>query len=620
MKIKWLYISLSFLTLSLLIGSSAFIFYDGQTSIEIQREDNRDQLAKDLIFYNFISHYKIFMNQEVKERELIKINFEKFSESLKKLETELKLESQPKTKKIKDLAKKMRLLTLRKIDLSEELDVKQKHVDRSWEKIEADLVKEITMRMNNGEEFLPEFKKTLASWGKNVTFLKRLRDSIDVSYVSKDKFEETQELIDFSRWLIDFKNQKITDSLNWHKNEDVVLRKINNLPLSLESLNTINKYFRDYFENLRRHDSSRDKYNQVTKEMKNIQQQSQKIFEEEILPRWRKFVSSNYDRSISSRYQRLRKVVTAISLVGVIVILSMLFLFLNIFPNLEKLEKKAKEVAKGNYDVQFKTKIPNTEIGQVMLAFNEMSTQISLYLKELEKKESEKLQLNESIQNIRRLSQLGEFSAKMAHELKNPISILNFCLSDALEMIQNGNYTKGEEELLKCQKSLERIKITASKLGAKSHFSKKEKLNFKDLLFEIDKMYRALLLKERITLEFEFEEEEFPVIVPKLELLGAISNLFDNAIEYIRESTEIDSHIFVSLKKHHNNAIFAIKNGGPKIREPEKIFDNFHTTKESQVRGLGLIIVKDVIEECRGDVSYSFEGGLNVFKVSIPLA
>ena len=255
-----------------------------------------------------------------------------------------------------------------------------------------------------------------------------------------------------------------------------------------------------------------------------------------------------------------------------------------------------------------------------MHAFNEMSLQISQYLKELEKKESEKLQLNDSIQKIKRLSQLGEFSAKMAHELKNPISILNFCLQDATEAIDSNDVDSARGELSKCLKALERIKITASKLGAKSNYSEKEELSITELFNEIENMYRALVLKENISLKLDNQLSRERVKAPRLELTGAFSNLIDNALEHIRANEMMSRDIGISLSNDSKYLSIKISNAGSEIKNAQMIFNSFHTTKGSELRGLGLIIVKDVVDECKGKVSYCFENNLNIFEVKLPLA
>lgn len=622
MKIKWLYTFLSLLTLLLLAGSSAFIFYDGSTSIEIQRSDNQGHLKINKLFINFVSNYKALVNSSYISATQFNVRKKEFIKSLEQLEQQAQKSTLIQVDEFRNLSEKLGELSLKKIKLQYKSDRLARESDLAWRSFDEVMAQEVTGRVNRSEEFLPEFKKKLSSWSESIGLLSKLRDSIDISYVKGDKFQEIQELIDLSRWLIKFKNENLMDlrklkGLNEQKK--LVYRRIQQLNSSTKLKRKLQERVTGIFVTLSQHKKVMDELHQVNRNLESYRLTSSQLFEKEVFPKWQEYISERYDQRITQRYKRLKKVVTAVSLGGGLIILTMLFVFLKIFPNLKKLEEKAKQVAAGSYEARFDQKIPDSEIGNVMHAFNEMSVKISLYLKELEKKESEKLQLNESIQRIRRLSQLGEFSAKMSHELKNPISILNFCLSDAIDAVNESKTDMAKIELEKCLKALERIKITASKLGAKSNYSKKEEINISELFDEIEKMYRALLLKENIKLNVKNNLSNSVICAPRLELTGALSNLIDNALEHIRLSELTNRLIEISLFNEADELVVTIANGGSEIENPGTIFKAFHSTKDRELRGLGLIIVKDVIDECGGVISYSYKNKLNTFEIRIPL-
>ncbi len=619
MKIKWLYIFLSFLTLTLLAGSSAFIFYDGSTGIELQREDNQGHLKVNSYFVDFIYNYKSLINSEFNSINQYKKKEEGFLRSLSTIEDELNHSQLIHTLKIKEIIDKLKKLTIRKVDLTLSQSHLQQQRDLTWKELEDFLVEEINLRVENREEFLPELNKKLDSWMKSLTILKKLKNSINVSYVTENKFKELQELIEFSRWLISFKTRVINAQDISLDSKNLILEKAKDLELPKKVKGKIRESIISHFDVL-------IKYSHIIKELKNsslridkLRDESSLFFEENILPGWEEYLSRRYDSGLSARYSRLKKVVSIVSVAGGLIILSMLFVFLQIFPNLKKLEEKAKQVASGNYEAKFNQRIPSSEIGNVMRAFNDMSSQISIYLKEVEKKESEKLQLNESIQKVKRLSQLGEFSAKMAHELKNPISILNFCLNDAFENLKEQNLDQTKIEIENSLNAMERIKFTVGKLGVKSIYSNKERINLVELLEEIDHMYRALLLKERIVLMVSKKSSPLFIFAPRLELTGAIANLIDNAIECIRACMPKDSALYIDLYEESGHAVLKVLNGGPAIENSENIFNAVYSSKKGNIRGLGLIIVKDVVDECNGKITYEYKNEMNTFKIIFPL-
>ncbi len=620
MKIKWLYTILSLLTLLLLAGSSAFIFYDGSTSIETQRKDNEGQLRLNSLFINFVANYKSLINSEYTSVAQFTQNKKSFTLDLEELEKEVNHEQLIQFQDFRQLTKALEKLTHQKIQLNQQLEKIERESNLAWSEIQETIVSEVTARVNNGEEFLPEFKKKLDSWAENISLLNKLKQSIDVSYVNKDDFVALEGMIDFSRWLMNFKSKELETFDNLENKKVIVFDRVNQLKTSQKIKEKLKAMVVTSFLIFENKNKVKANLVQVTRELRTHRDHSVQLFEKDIFPKWQEYISERYDQRITERYRRLKKVVTAVSLGGGLIILTMLFVFLKIFPHLKKLEEKAKQVAQGNYEARFQHSIPNSEIGNVMHAFNDMSVQISQYLKELEKKESEKLKLNDSIQKIKQISQLGEFSAKMAHELKNPISILNFCLSDAIESIKSEDYEFAKVELEKCSVALDRIKMTASKLGAKSNYSKKEKVDISLLFNEIEKMYQALLLKENIELHVENLLNHSIILAPRVELTGAISNLIDNALDHIRGHDGISRKIQISL--HHENEfiVMEIKNSGSKIENTESIFNHFYTSKESELRGLGLIIVKDVIDECGGEINYYYVNELNTFQAKLPKA
>ena len=365
MKIKWLYTFLSLLTLSLLAGSSAFIFYDGSTSIEQQRSDNEGHLKINSLFINFVSSYKTLINSDYTNRSHLKEAKNKYLLSLEDMKEQAQESDLIHFADLTKLAEKFEALFLKRMGLQRKKDRLDIEVDLSWKKIEEQMVFEVTTRVSSGEEFLPEFKKKLSSWAENIGLLNKLKESIDVSYVNKGEFEEIQELIDLSRWLITFKSEKLRNFNLLSEKEASVLKRIDELNSSASLKSNLKAKVKDYFVIQVERKKTKKTLQKVDLELQEHRARSSTTFEEDIFPKWQEYISERYDLRISERYKRLKKVVTAVSLGGGLIILTMLFVFLKIFPNLKKLEEKAKQVAAGNCEARFQQRIPNSEIGML---------------------------------------------------------------------------------------------------------------------------------------------------------------------------------------------------------------------------------------------------------------
>lgn len=98
-----------------------------------------------------------------------------------------------------------------------------------------------------------------------------------------------------------------------------------------------------------------------------------------------------------------------------------------------------------------------------------------------------------------------------------------------------------------------------------------------------------------------------------------LGNIIDNAIyalQDIGENKIIEIELFEDLKAYR----FRIKNNGPKICEEwiNKIFEVGATTKGEQGDGMGLAIVKDILEKYEGDIEILSDNETTTFEGWIP--
>ncbi len=102
------------------------------------------------------------------------------------------------------------------------------------------------------------------------------------------------------------------------------------------------------------------------------------------------------------------------------------------------------------------------------------------------------------------------------------------------------------------------------------------------------------------------------------------NNLVNNAIKYTPEGGEI----FISTSKKGNIGLISVKDTGIGIpkQEQDKIFNRFYRVKEDSTKdipgtGLGLAMVKGIVDDLGGDIQVISEEGMGTtFVVKIPLA
>ncbi len=206
----------------------------------------------------------------------------------------------------------------------------------------------------------------------------------------------------------------------------------------------------------------------------------------------------------------------------------------------------------------------------------------------------------------------------LAHDLRNPISIIHSCAQFCLE---TEDLTPSMEENFKM--ILENTKRTNQLIKKFLEFSKLE-LHYKPVNINemVKRMWRSALIEVR-TFQGCYEEqlsEELPEIVGDPENLERVFlNLFLNALQAISPKGKVMVQTrFDSPKKMVEINII---NDGPRIPENYKsrIFNPFFSTKEGGT-GLGLYLCRIFIQQHKGEIFCDSKDGWGTkFTVRLPV-
>ncbi len=211
----------------------------------------------------------------------------------------------------------------------------------------------------------------------------------------------------------------------------------------------------------------------------------------------------------------------------------------------------------------------------------------------------EKKLLREEILKSEKLNTLGELAASIAHEVRNPLTVVKGFLQLMKKQV------KGDHD--------EYLKIVLSELGraeeiindylnfAKPEFEKIEKINVKDVLSDVTLLLNAYALKEGVHLESNLKDDGF-LLTDRNKLKQAFVNIIKNAIE----ATPSQGSVTVSLEVTHTQAIVRINDTGKGMTKEQvaRLGTLFYTTKD-QGTGLGTSVSLRIIEAMGGHVHYS---------------
>jgi len=236
------------------------------------------------------------------------------------------------------------------------------------------------------------------------------------------------------------------------------------------------------------------------------------------------------------------------------------------------------------------------------------------------------LKLDESIQLLaktERESAWREMAKQIAHEIKNPLTPMKLSVQ-FLQRSWEDKDVNFEKKLKKSSETLiEQINSLSSIASEFSNFAKMPKPN-KEIVNIIEKIENVIVLfanTENIEINSNINKfKEIIIIADNKQLSRALINLTKNAIQAIPPNK--DGKIDIYIAENKNIVTIQIKDNGTGISDDlkEKLFTPNFTTKSSG-SGIGLPIVKNIIESANGKIW--FETELNIgttFFVEFPIA
>lgn len=232
---------------------------------------------------------------------------------------------------------------------------------------------------------------------------------------------------------------------------------------------------------------------------------------------------------------------------------------------------------------------------------------------------SEIYQLQEQLGQKRRLTALGEMAARLAHQIRTPLS------STTLYLTQLGRQDLPAEQRQKIS-----TKVSA-RLNHMGHLVDSMLSFVRGAPPSTEVVYVRQVLKDfYATVLPHFEKNQSRLFIPEVdntlvvlgehdELTGALSNLAMNALEASAEPVALD--IWVGALNDHW-VQFRVRDNGPGLGAEiiDRIFDPFFTTK-SQGTGLGLAVVAMTVSNHGGEISVrNRPSGGAEFLINLPMA
>ena len=299
----------------------------------------------------------------------------------------------------------------------------------------------------------------------------------------------------------------------------------------------------------------------------------------------------------------------AILLIGVILVNALFCSIIDVVRRKIMISKPVDEILnatnklkKGNFNINLVTNHTYQEFDEFDIIKNDLN------------KVAKELARSEILKN--------DFIANLSHEIKTPLAVIkNYAKVLEDESISPEERKKYLHNLQEATKKLNVLVTNILKLNKLEHQALELEItnfNVSELLTEQILQFESLIATKDLKLEIDIEEDIY--INSEQSYLEIIfNNLISNAIKF----TNPNGTITITLKKKNNEYIFTFCDTGCGMDSETgmHIFDKFYqgdTSHAKEGNGLGLALVKRVIDLLGGEISVESEKGVGTtFKIIV---
>ncbi len=224
-----------------------------------------------------------------------------------------------------------------------------------------------------------------------------------------------------------------------------------------------------------------------------------------------------------------------------------------------------------------------------------------------------------------KLATIGRMAASVAHEINNPLAIINEdagLLKDMATFTENyPNKEKTLNLVASIHKSVDRCSnVTHRLLGfAKRMEVHKEPIALDKLLEEVVGFQRTEIVHRNIKIEYHFPDVAPPIESDRGKLQQVFLNIIGNALAAVEDAGLIEIRL-VHIDAQHLAVVITDNGTGISGTDLKNIFEPFYSTKGEFGTGLGLSITRDIVNKLGGTIDvHSKLGRGTSFIVTLPI-
>ena len=268
---------------------------------------------------------------------------------------------------------------------------------------------------------------------------------------------------------------------------------------------------------------------------------------------------------------------------------------------IREMARATRRYAEGDFDIRMNDYGRGDELGELAASFNNMA---------------------ESLQQTER--QRREFIANISHELKTPMTTIagytDGILDGTIPPENERQYLQIISDESRRLSRLVRRMLDVSQLQVMDPLREGKHFDICESMRRVLISMEKKITDRHLDVEADIPEEPILVLGDKDMITQVIYNLLENATKFAREG----STLYLGVVNRDGKACVTVRNVGETI-PPEELpllFERFHKSDKSRSEdkdgyGLGLYIVKTILEQHKEKISVTSEDGVTTFSFSL---
>jgi two-component system sensor kinase FixL len=260
-------------------------------------------------------------------------------------------------------------------------------------------------------------------------------------------------------------------------------------------------------------------------------------------------------------------------------------------------------------------------VGELFVDSRRLFTGFARDVTERQEAEARLQELQSELVHVARLSEMGQMSSALAHELNQPLSAASTYLQAGLRLMQT---KPGAAPLDALRKAGEQVQRATDILRHLRRFAKKGEVSrrVEDLAQVIEEANALAMVGTRstgVTLRLNLDPRARSSVIDRVQIQQVVVNLMRNAIEAMAQSDRRELAVSTAPRDGDFHEVTVADTGpGLPAEVAAQLFKPFVTTKESGM-GVGLSICRSIVESHGGKIwAEDNPGGGTRFRFTLP--